>query len=224
MQACTATGPTRQQFEAVVIVMSSGSGNIVHTVWRWYATTLLDPPPASWVARVASTFYVLAILIFIPMAFITGLDIASWLIMRTMGTISADLPPETVVRNVAADAHDKDQAVHAPVAKRRQSGALGLQLSITPADGQPEVHESVYGSGGTSPLSEHLHSNSALAGDGIFSPIVSRAASPELVRRKGSVAGSSSASSSFVDLGSLTPAGTAAGSGTGSLRKRTAVH
>lgn len=51
--------------------MSSMDGLLA--VWRWYYTTLVDPPTSSWVTRTASTFYVLAVLIIGPMAFLTGL-------------------------------------------------------------------------------------------------------------------------------------------------------
>ena len=189
--------------------------NSLHAVWGSYLY-LLDPPANSWVTRIASTFWLLAAMIFVPMAFITSLvrvcvllhrvlsdpraqDIASWLIMRTMGTISEDLPPSVIVRNVGS-APDESSAETSPTepthkgdplrprAKRTASkSSLNLNLAITPAQGGSgsslstgSSNSGFYGSGGLNGQSVH----SGLAGEGIVSPIVSRAASPELSRRR----------------------------------------
>ncbi|KZV97770.1 hypothetical protein EXIGLDRAFT_832660 [Exidia glandulosa HHB12029] len=184
--------------------MTSNPVDALFAIWRWYYTTLVVPASDSWVTRVSSTFYVLGLAVIVPMAFITGLDVASWLIMRTMGTISADLPPSVIVRNVASDEHEQSKTSSKPTS-RRPTGSHGLNLSITPAsdpssyDSEHAARHMFYGSPGE-------HSNAALAGDGIFSPIISRAASPEIFVRRSSTGpepstSSSNSSSSFVDLG-----------------------
>ncbi|KZT42433.1 hypothetical protein SISSUDRAFT_1125594 [Sistotremastrum suecicum HHB10207 ss-3] len=48
--------------------------------------TLLSPPTSSWVAKVAAMFRILALMLFTPMILITALDVASYLIVRTLGT------------------------------------------------------------------------------------------------------------------------------------------
>lgn len=125
-----------------------------------YLYTALDwmnylhrPPPASWVVRAAATFRILALLLILPCVFLTALvsprpprarpaecppraqDVASYLIVRTLGADSAHRPE--------------------PAAKRAAPEPARETCFATPSA-----------------------ATFALAGEDIFSPPASRAASP----------------------------------------------
>ncbi|KAH7108526.1 hypothetical protein BKA62DRAFT_682479 [Auriculariales sp. MPI-PUGE-AT-0066] len=195
----------------------------IYTLWDWYMY-LVSPPSDSWVSRVASMFWVFALMLFLPMAFITGLDIASWVVMRTLGNISPDLPPSVIVRNIASDQSSAETSPtestskdpFRPHEKRQTSRSThGLNLKITPTQADSTSYF------GGAHLSDHSV-NRALAGEGIFSPIPSRATSPvsSTTRRRSRAPSNAtvSSSSSYVDLAEST--GTL--QSVDALRKRTA--
>ncbi|KAL6300433.1 hypothetical protein BKA93DRAFT_801602 [Sparassis latifolia] len=57
------------------------------TLWRLYLEYLWDYHSASWVASVAYTFRVLAFLSIAPFVLLTLLDVASYVIARTLGVV-----------------------------------------------------------------------------------------------------------------------------------------
>lgn len=138
--------------------------------------------------------------------------------MRTLGTISPDLSPSVIVRNVVSETSSGEASptdTKHPTTKRSSRSNVGLNFTITPA--QPGTVDSA--SSSMDFTSAHVSGpsvNRALAGEGIFSPIPSRATSPELAtaRRRSRAPSNatasaaslelSSTSSSFIDLGDST--------------------
>ncbi|KAH8119102.1 hypothetical protein DFH11DRAFT_422118 [Phellopilus nigrolimitatus] len=56
-------------------------------LWHLYVACLWDAQRGSWVARVASTFRILAILVIFPFVVLSLLDVMSYIIARTLGVV-----------------------------------------------------------------------------------------------------------------------------------------
>ena len=156
---------------------------------------LSDPPPSSWVVRVAATFRILALLLVVPCVFLTLLvrlynhrpqisqrvffqDVASYLIVRTLGADTAHRvsltatygTPDTQI-NTSFD----NESNRPPKAPELYPHILVTDTSAeTKSDPSPS----------SSSDSEHVPE---LSGEGIFSPPISRAGSPPILRHKRSM-------------------------------------
>ncbi|KAF8514219.1 hypothetical protein BU17DRAFT_94707 [Hysterangium stoloniferum] len=134
---------------------------------------LHNPPPFSWVTTVATTFRVLALVLVIPCVLLTALDIASYLIVRTLGADSA---------------HQADSATPAPHYGGPDGLASSLNISFDSqsrkAQNMKDLHSEMIAEGAESDsyFSTSSDGSSALSGEGLFSPPISRSSSPPISR------------------------------------------
>jgi len=176
-------------------------------LWLWYLENLWSPPPGSWVRSVAYTFRVLAILLILPFACLTLLDVTSYVIARTLGVIDstkASTNDKNALREAALAqkvAPGSDTHINSP-----GSGGVGrdeqfLPSSISTSTQTEEVQQGQWSfglpgaprpsnqmlepeSGPTAFFFSPSEGNLELSGATIFSPAVSRQGSPPIERRK----------------------------------------
>ncbi|KIP08394.1 hypothetical protein PHLGIDRAFT_117264 [Phlebiopsis gigantea 11061_1 CR5-6] len=140
--------------------MSSGTVIFALPVYLWhlYVDHLWKYDAGSWVGRTASAFRVLALLLIMPLAVLAMLDIASYVIARTLGVIDA-----TKASTSGVAAHDGVPAIHvsAPAAAETEGETESALFRDNPvAEGNPR-----------------------LAGVDAFSPAPSQPPSPTISRR-----------------------------------------
>ncbi|KAL1715801.1 hypothetical protein EV715DRAFT_293782 [Schizophyllum commune] len=87
------------------------------TLWRLYVDYLWNYDANSWVAHAAYSMRVMAVLLMLPITVLTMLDIASYVIARTLGVIddtrastSDKLPPPTIRIHAASRRNTLDQS------------------------------------------------------------------------------------------------------------------
>ncbi|KAL1660149.1 hypothetical protein GGF50DRAFT_63791 [Schizophyllum commune] len=87
------------------------------TLWRLYVEYLWNYDANSWVAHAAYSMRVMAVLLMLPITVLTMLDIASYVIARTLGVIddtrastSDKLPPPTIRIHAASRRNTLDQS------------------------------------------------------------------------------------------------------------------
>ncbi|KAI0342156.1 hypothetical protein BDW22DRAFT_1429644 [Trametopsis cervina] len=143
-------------------------------LWNLYVEHLWNYKPGTWVYRIASTAWILAFLILTPFVFLTLLDVASYVIARTLGVIDAT----------------KASTGDMPVPAQEHTGDVTLD-----GQGVPSIHVAyATPSASTSSLNEistpsYLRDNVVeegnfkLAGVDSFSPAPSQPSSPTLSRR-----------------------------------------
>ncbi|KAJ7594309.1 hypothetical protein C8J56DRAFT_926441 [Mycena floridula] len=131
-------------------------------LWELYIEHLCNFSANSWVAKVAYTFRVLAVLLILPFLILGLLDIASYGIARSLGVI--DLSEAST--SDKATVHDSD----APVILIHSAASESEKTTDNPSD---HAYHFTSESG-----------NLKLSGVGVFSPASSRPASPTLSRRQ----------------------------------------
>jgi hypothetical protein len=171
---------------------SQGSlSTIPSLLWEYYLEYLWFYEPGTGVARIAYTFRVLAFLLIIPMTGITLLDIASYVIARTLGVVD-DVKASTSDKNTIHAKSDSD----APIILLNDDsfpastpGSADPSHTHNPAflirteDPEKVITASFGGHPQAYFASDEM--DLRLSGVDVFSPAVSRPTSPE-VDRKGS--------------------------------------
>jgi hypothetical protein len=170
------------------------STSFISTTLDW-AAYLHHPPPASWIARTAATFRILALLLILPCIFLTALvsyprlyiigkasfnyhikDVASYLVVRTLGADSAHrLDPATATPGYSPDSRLDD--LSGPAANHHDSPKPSVVVVPSEFDesSTKQTHSETC-------FATSSDANFALAGEGIFSPPGSRSGSPPITR------------------------------------------
>ncbi|KIK97793.1 hypothetical protein PAXRUDRAFT_824563 [Paxillus rubicundulus Ve08.2h10] len=78
-------------------------------LWDAYVDYLCNYQPGSWVGTTASSFRILAVILVLPIVFLTLLDITSYVIARTLGIVDA------VKASTSDDANETTQLISQPV-------------------------------------------------------------------------------------------------------------
>ncbi|KAJ8469446.1 hypothetical protein ONZ51_g8991 [Trametes cubensis] len=158
--------------------------SVPHTLWHLYLDNLVYYKPGSWVDSVASTCRVLAFMTILPFILLTLLDVASYVIARTLGVIdetkastSGELETSEHLHanKPAIVIHDDDSSASSPpddtrAAYEKREGD-GHALHMTPPSSYFR-----------NPTEEE--GNLQLSGVGTFSPAPSQPGSPTLQRRE----------------------------------------
>ncbi|KAI0703359.1 hypothetical protein C8T65DRAFT_526526, partial [Cerioporus squamosus] len=143
--------------------------SLPQTLWQLYLNHLVYYKQGSWVDKVASTCRVLAFATIVPFVILTLLDVASYVIARTLGVIdetkaSTSGGPETT------GLHKTPNQPTIVVHKSSDSSDNVSLAASTPLP--PE------------PAEEDVDGNFKLSGVGTFSPAPSQPGSPTLQRRE----------------------------------------
>lgn len=178
-------------------------------IWNAYVKNLWNYQPESWVARTASTFRVLAVVVILPVVILTLLDVTSYIIARTLGILddvkasTGDAAEGGTMSLSAPTAHVQSSPL-ADESKERHpraaNGSEGQWHSGTPRNrghnvndvgrpderGNHEVYdESNHAEGESRPQAYFAGEDDLqLAGVGDFSPAASQPSSPVLPRMK----------------------------------------
>ncbi|KAF8585965.1 hypothetical protein K439DRAFT_1632225 [Ramaria rubella] len=149
------------------------SVTFVYAALDWMAY-LRHPPPSSWVVRVAASFRILAFVLIVPWVFLTALDVASYMIVRTLGadtTYRLDKPK--------AVPYQPSESPPSPHPTLRHDSHKSPDVMVS---SESEPDEPAGDIQSETCFSTSSDANFALAGEGIFSPPASRSASPPIIR------------------------------------------
>ncbi|KAI8993070.1 hypothetical protein BD414DRAFT_483210 [Trametes punicea] len=162
-------------------------GSIPQTVWHLYLDHLVYYESGSWVDSVASTFRVLAFMVILPFILLTLLDVASYVIARTLGIVDATKASTSGELETAEQLHANKPAVN-------------IQDESPPSSASEEASSKAESRGGEGreerrfahavPPSSYFRNpteeegNLQLSGVGTFSPAPSQPGSPTLQRRE----------------------------------------
>ncbi|KAI0745832.1 hypothetical protein C8Q76DRAFT_705203 [Earliella scabrosa] len=136
--------------------------SLPHTLWHLYVDNLVHYQKGSWVDSIASTCRVLAFATIIPFILLTLLDVASYVIARTLGVID-----ET-------KASTSSELEHAELHKNQPTIVVDdPDVSLAAATPLP-----------AEPSAEDVDGNLKLSGVDTFSPAPSQPGSPTLQRRE----------------------------------------
>ncbi|KAF5380480.1 hypothetical protein D9615_004558 [Tricholomella constricta] len=168
-------------------------------LWSYYIQYLWNYEPSSWVARIASTCRILAILVSLPIIVLALLDISSYGIARTLGVIDD-------VKASTSDIATLHQNPSTPSIRVDESSASQSDSPFSDSDREPgsPIEHNLHNkrpSGLLQTLSENRNSlsylgasqpqafyasesdNLKLSGVGVFSPAASRPPSPVMTRK-----------------------------------------
>jgi len=148
-------------------------------LWEYYLENLWFYDQGSWVARVAYTFRVLAFLLIIPMSGITLLDIASYVIARTLGVVD-DVKASTSDKNTIHSKSDTPIILLNDDTSPTSAPSTPLPNSLHMHKTERFEDEKVSTAGHPQ---AYFASDLTLSGVGVFSPAVSQPPSPTLSRR-----------------------------------------
>ncbi|KAI9060240.1 hypothetical protein FKP32DRAFT_1613772 [Trametes sanguinea] len=166
--------------------------SIPHTVWHLYLEHLVYYKPGSWVDSVASTCRVLAFMTILPFILLTLLDVASYVIARTLGIVDA-------TKASTSGELDTPEQLHAnqPSIVVTQEHSTPSSYSDETSTASSERHEGAGGEGTREERDQHTvppssyfrnpteeEGNLELSGVGTFSPAPSQPGSPTLQRRE----------------------------------------
>jgi len=212
--ASAATFKPRLSSSNVVQTWSHNSLQIMSTSYIYAALDCMSylhrPPPGSWIVRAAATFRILAFLLILPCIFLTALDVASYLIVRTLGADSAHtLEPVNGTSDYSPGESNLDGISPGPTIDEESRKPPNIMLP--PQFNAPgiQAHQETY-------FATPLDGNFALSGEGIFSPPESRASSPPIVKHPRT----SSAATAEQDAPEMNRLGTNEDSATAVLRRR----
>ncbi|KAF9529207.1 hypothetical protein CPB83DRAFT_852857 [Crepidotus variabilis] len=159
-------------------------------LWAWYLEYLWNYEGNSWVARTAYTFRVLAVLICLPFVIFGLLDIASYIVARTLGVVD-------VVKASTSDkatVHGTTDAPQVQIQIQDDSSTTSLENSLySQSDRNSGIDHNIHNLSQSS-LASSSHGNGSsfygengnlrLAGVGVFSPMASQPPSPTLSRQQ----------------------------------------
>ena len=148
------------------------------SLWSAYLDYLVFYTPNSWVARIASIFRILSFLVILPLAILGCLDIASYVVARTLGVVD-DSKAST---SDNATIHTTDRSSRAP----EEVPSIVVSNESPVAASGPLLHTS-HSSSEKLASSDHYFAAAediGLSGAEIFSPAGSRPSSPTISRRQ----------------------------------------
>jgi hypothetical protein len=149
-------------------------------LWEYYLEYLWFYQPSSWVARTAYAFRVLAFLLILPITLLTLLDIASYVVARTLGVVDdvkastsdAKITPTIIVEDTStANTSLSSSSTLVELSHHAKDQVAGVK-SDTLESSQPDTYFT----------SED--NNLKLSGVGVFSPAASQPPSPTMTRRQ----------------------------------------
>lgn len=159
-------------------------------LWSYYISYLWNYEPDSWVATIAYSTRILAILVSLPLVILALLDIASYAIARTLGVIddvkastsdkaTIHFPPSILIGgssspNSESTLSDSDSFTDPSLCNRLRSP---LSDSISEANGGSGASQHVF-------YADDSENNLKLSGVGVFSPEASQPPSPTITRRQ----------------------------------------
>ncbi|CDO75348.1 hypothetical protein BN946_scf184966.g16 [Trametes cinnabarina] len=151
--------------------------SIPQTVWHFYLEYLVYYKPGSWVDSAASTFRVLAFMTILPFILLTLLDVASYVIARTLGIVDATKASTSGELETSEQLHAHNPSI---VVQDHSGPAENSAEGQAPSEGHPHtVPPSSYF---RNPTEEE--GNLQLSGVGTFSPAPSQPGSPTVQRRE----------------------------------------
>ncbi|KAF8160782.1 hypothetical protein B0H34DRAFT_351843 [Crassisporium funariophilum] len=177
------------EFTTQVLQMSPSS--IPATLWGYYIQYLWNYESDSWVARIAYSCRILAILVCLPIVILALLDIASYAIARTLGVID-DVKASTSDK---ATVHSSPQT---PSIRVDDAQSPGSDSAFSDSDRESMTDHNLHNRM-RSPLSDSISeeteynfsqpsvfygedNNLKLSGVGVFSPAASQPPSPTISR------------------------------------------
>ncbi|KAI0328636.1 hypothetical protein GY45DRAFT_1210056, partial [Cubamyces sp. BRFM 1775] len=155
--------------------------SVPHTLWHLYLDHLVYYKPGSWVDSVASTCRVLAFMTLLPFILLTLLDVASYVIARTLGVIDETKASTSGELETSEHLHANKPAIVIHSDSTSPSGDAGIDREKREGDGQA-LHMTPPSSYFRNPTEEE--GNLQLSGVGTFSPAPSQPGSPTLQRRE----------------------------------------
>jgi len=161
------------------------SVHFILNIWQYYLEYLWYYDSSSWVAKIAYTIRVFAVLFILPATILGMLDISSYLIARTLGVVdvakasTSDKPVviRLTIPSIRIEDTSSSSAVTDSVLSDESNAATSPELSDRADD---EIDDFVQ----LAELNNSMFSNEELAGVGVFSPASSCPPSPTLSRRK----------------------------------------
>ncbi|TBU33854.1 hypothetical protein BD309DRAFT_951429 [Dichomitus squalens] len=143
--------------------------SLPHTIWHLYVDNLVNYKADSWVHSIAYTCRLLAFALIVPFILLTLLDVASYLIARTLGVID---------ETKASTSGENDHHVHADTAPGT------LNLAHQPRIVIQEDVDTARAAATPLPEGDDDTLNLKLSGVDTFSPAPSQPGSPTLQRRE----------------------------------------
>ncbi|KAI5889394.1 uncharacterized protein SCHCODRAFT_02634404 [Schizophyllum commune H4-8] len=151
------------------------------TLWRLYVDYLWNYDANSWVAHAAYSMRVMAVLLMLPITVLTMLDIASYVIARTLGVIddtrastSDKLPPPIIRIHAASRRNTLDQSsestADSPYASTSASSSPAHDIAGFPASSDPSDPNAPSSSHSGLPTSSDPFSNSQPFNSDLASP------------------------------------------------------
>ncbi|KAH9892535.1 hypothetical protein C8Q73DRAFT_698458 [Cubamyces lactineus] len=159
--------------------------SVPHTLWHLYLDHLVYYKSGSWVDSVASTCRVLAFMTILPFILLTLLDVASYVIARTLGVIDETKASTSGELETSEHLHANKPAIVINSDDSSPSstpGDAGAGFEKREGDGQASLHMTPPSSYFRNPTEEE--GNLQLSGVGTFSPAPSQPGSPTLQRRE----------------------------------------
>ncbi|KAI0694325.1 hypothetical protein BC835DRAFT_1349836 [Cytidiella melzeri] len=143
-------------------------------LWYLYVEYLWNYKQGTWVYRIASTAWILAFIVLTPFVFLTLLDVASYVIARTLGVIDATKAStgEMPVPARSAAQNDSDLDGGQPSIRVGAEPLTSSSASNNDHDSLSDLRDNVVEDG-----------NLKLSGAYAFSPVPSQPPSPILSRR-----------------------------------------
>ncbi|TRM69300.1 hypothetical protein BD626DRAFT_390971 [Schizophyllum amplum] len=153
--------------------------SLPRTLWHYYIDYLWFYDNNSWVAHAAYSCRVMAVLLLLPIIILTLLDIASYVIARTLGVID-DVRASTSDKATVHHSR-KPPIIHVHAASRDDTTTgSGDDRALPALDSLDTSHPHAYYA---DPESEEDSENMKLSGFGVFSPAASQPGSPVLSRK-----------------------------------------
>jgi hypothetical protein len=149
------------------------------SVWSAYLNNLVRYSSTSWVARIASTFRILAFLVIVPLAFLASLDIASYVIARTLGVIDdskASTSDNATIHKTSSSSDEELPSIVVstdPLTPTSETSSFRANISS---------REKLALSPDAMPNEYFAADENGLSGAGIFSPATSQPPSPTMSR------------------------------------------
>jgi len=103
-------------------------------LWDAYVDYLWNYQPGSWVGRTASSFRILAVILILPIVFLTLLDVTSYVIARTLGIV------DVVKASTSDNVNETTQLISQPVPSTLTQGT-SLARSSEDLDLAPSEHQ-----------------------------------------------------------------------------------
>jgi len=177
--------------------MSCSLVNLPRLLWDWYIEYLWDYERGSWVYSSAKSFRIMAWLVVVPFALFIMLDVASYIIARTLGVIDDTKASTSDHASILQDDNNNNNKNNNDNNKdNRSSGGGGDDSNNSPSivvQPDPSSIPIPHRAGDSSSLEDlvlHLgepqafgEGNLKLSGVGVFSPAVSCPPSPVVERK-----------------------------------------